>query len=144
MKIKSLFIFVLVIIFFRFECIKCLGQDVKTSAPAHSLKFSEIDHNFGDIPAGQSVSCEFIIENTGNKPYIINDVTASCGCTKPEYSPAPVLPGKTTKITVVFNGQGMGAFSKTITIYDNSSKKYHQLFVSGNLYDPNTRKHDVE
>ena len=135
MTIKSFFI--LAFLVFGLEC---SGQNVAASAPAPTLKFSEIDHNFGDIPAGQSVSCEFVIENTGSTPYIISDVTASCGCTKPEYSPAPVPPGKSTKIKVVFNGQGMGTFSKTITVYDNSEQQYHQLFVSGNLYDPNTDK----
>lgn len=137
MSTKSFFMLAIIFFVFGFEC---PGQSNSAPTP----KFSEIEHNFGDIPAGQSVSCEFIIENTGNAPYVIGDVTASCGCTKPEYSPEPVMPGKKTKIKVVFNGQGMGTFSKTITVYDNSEQKYHQLFIAGNLYDPNTAKPEIE
>ena len=111
---------------------ECLAQD----QPAPALKVSEVEHDFGNIPAGTPVECVFTLTNTGNAPLVIATVHASCGCTKPEFSEEPVLPGKSTGIRVKFNAQGLGTFSKTITVYANTKDKAHLLFIKGNLYAP--------
>ena len=61
-------------------------------------------YDFGTIKeANGPVSCFFEFVNTGDKPLIIIDATASCGCTHPEYPSKPIKPGKKGKIKVTFS-----------------------------------------
>ena len=41
---------------------------------------------------GETHTCTFEIENTGNKPYVIMGLNSSCGCTVPTWSRQPVAP----------------------------------------------------
>lgn len=78
-------------------------------------------HDFGTIKEEKGpVSCTFEFTNTGDKPLIIIDATASCGCTRPEYSVKPIKPGKKGKIKVTYSPIGRpGAFRKTIKVNTN-------------------------
>ncbi len=108
----------------------------KKSAPA--IKFVEESYNFGTIPETKgTVSHEFIFENTGDAPLVIIDATAECGCTTPEYSPAPVLPGKKGVIKVTYNPYGRpGGFTKKVTVRTNAKPKKSFLLVKG-VVNPN-------
>ena len=46
------------------------------------------------------VSTVFEVENTGNKPLLIVDISVSCGCTSTDYTKRPIAPGKKGKIKV--------------------------------------------
>jgi hypothetical protein len=83
------------------------------------IAFDEKHHQLGQIEEGNGiVSRTFTFTNKGNAPVIILDVESSCGCTVPEWSDHPVLPGKPGTITVNFNPANLsGKFSKKITIY---------------------------
>jgi hypothetical protein len=58
-------------------CSQVVGPKISTQ---------QASYDFGSIPAGEKVSHDFIIYNTGDDTLVINDVRASCGCTaaKPE------------------------------------------------------------
>ena len=61
--------------------------------------FEVTNHNFGTIKESKGpVTCKFEFVNTGDKPLIITDATASCGCTRPEFPTKPIKPGKKGKI----------------------------------------------
>jgi len=82
-----------------------------------TVKFKETAHDFGTIPEGPKVTHEFTFTNTGKEPVIIQDAKAGCGCTTPEWSSQPVLPGKSSVITVGFNSEGRpGVFNKEVTV----------------------------
>jgi len=92
-------------------------QAVK-EGPQMDFKFT--DHNFGDLQEGPKANVDFVFTNTGNKPLILTDVKASCGCTTPEWPKEPIMPGQTSKIKVEYNTQGRpGEFTKSITITSN-------------------------
>ena len=60
------------------------------------IKFDNTNHQFGKIKEDGGLAVHnFNFANTGNVPLIISAVNASCGCTTPEWSKEPVLPGKT-------------------------------------------------
>ena len=50
---------------------------------------------------------------------IISKVQASCGCTTPEWSQDPIMPGKTAQIKVGYNTTIVGPFTKIIEVYSN-------------------------
>jgi hypothetical protein len=97
-----------------------------------ALKFKNEEHSFGTIPEGPSVSYDFEFTNTGKEPVILQNVTASCGCTTPSWSKEPILPGKSSKITASYATQGRpNSFTKEITVTSNIGTK--KLKITGNV-----------
>jgi hypothetical protein len=95
------------------------------------IKFNEIEHNFGNGPQGKPVSHEFVFTNTGTEPLILESVKASCGCTTPEWSKEPIMPGKTGVIKAQYNMAREGSFRKSITVVTKSGENV-VLYVAGN------------
>lgn len=98
-----------------------------------SIVFSSTSHDFGTIlEENGSVSCEFVFTNNGDAPLVISQVTASCGCTTPDWSKAPIAPGKTGFIKATYAAKGRpGQFSKTITVISNAKEGTVQLNIKG-------------
>lgn len=92
-------------------------------------------HDFGNIKeANGPVSCTFEFTNTGDKPLLIIDATASCGCTRPEYPSKPIKPGKKGRIKVTYSPIGRpGAFKKTIKIKTNGKERTTTLRIEGTV-----------
>ncbi len=91
-------------------------------------------YNFGTVTEGEKVTYNFRFKNTGNKPLIITNTTASCGCTVPEKPEKPILPGETAFIKVVFNSKGKaGMNNKTITVTSNARPEFPQLLLNGEV-----------
>lgn len=99
------------------------------------ISVDELSYNFGTInEADGPASHVFIIRNTGTGPLVITRVTASCGCTQPEYSKEPIAPGKTGELKITFDPKGRpGPFHKTISIYSNGRKGTFNLTVKGEV-----------
>jgi hypothetical protein len=99
------------------------------------IKFEKMEHPFGKIKqeAGPAV-CSFNFANTGKVPLILSSVNASCGCTTPEWSKEPVLPGKTGFIKVSYDSKTHpGSFSKTITVVANVPNSTRVLTITGDV-----------
>ncbi|MGN6569226.1 MAG: DUF1573 domain-containing protein [Flavipsychrobacter sp.] len=93
-------------------------------------------YDFGTVKEGPLAEHIFEFKNTGKEPLIIQNASASCGCTTPEWPKEPVLPGKTSKITVRYNTQGrVGPFTKDIYIQSNASSEGDriQLHIKGTV-----------
>ncbi|MGM9774013.1 MAG: DUF1573 domain-containing protein [Candidatus Egerieousia sp.] len=102
-----------------------------------SLKFDKVTHNFGriSIDAGPQ-ECEFSYTNISDKPVVINNILSSCGCSVPDWSKAPIMPGKSGKIKVTYmNDQGAYPFDKSLTVYVSSSAKPVLLRITGVVYE---------
>ena len=99
------------------------------------INADQLIHDFGTIgEADGLVSHTFTIKNTGDGPLVITRITASCGCTQPEWSKEPIAPGKTGEIKVTYNPKGRpGPFYKTISIYSNGKKGRFSLGIKGNV-----------
>ena len=99
------------------------------------ITFKEISYNFGTIKESKGpVTHKFEFTNTGNKPLILTNVTASCGCTRPEYPTKPIKPGKKGKIKVTYSPIGRpGAFKKTVKIKTNGKERNTTLRIEGTV-----------
>ena len=96
------------------------------------LKFEKETHDFGSLNEGTNAVHEFKFKNTGSQPIVISHVQASCGCTTPDWSKDPVLPGKSGFIKAAYNSAGRpGAFSKTITVTSNAATPSKVLTIKG-------------
>ena len=83
------------------------------------IEFKESEYNFGNRKEGSDVSHVFTFTNTGTAPLIISDVVKSCGCTTPEWTNKPVLPGESGSITLKFDSKRVGPFNKSVTVKTN-------------------------
>lgn len=100
-------------------------------ASSTSIDFDKLKHDFGDVLPDSDNTTEFIVYNTGDKPLILDDVSASCGCTMPKKPEEPILPGESDVIEVTFHpkpGQ-VNEIKKTITVTANTAKKVHMLEI---------------
>lgn len=99
-----------------------------------SIKFDKMIHNFGTFSEDQPTQkCVFTFTNVGTAPLIINQAVASCGCTIPSYTKAPIKPGEKGEIKVTYNGTGAfpGHFKKTITVRTNGVTELTRLYIEG-------------
>ncbi len=111
------------------------------------IQFDVESFDFGTVEEGDKADKTFTFKNTGNQPIILSNVRASCGCTTPNWTREPVMPGQTGKIEVSYNSAGRpGAFNKTITITSNATEATKVLTIRGNVVsDPaNDPKMTVE
>ena len=95
------------------------------------IQFGTTSHNFGKIPREKPVTYEFSFTNPGSKPLIIEDATAECGCTKPEFPKRPVMAGGKGTITVTYDAKEPGAFTKKITVKLVNVAETKVLSISG-------------
>lgn len=100
------------------------------------IKFENLSHNFGTFSEKSPVvTCVFTYTNVGEAPLIINQAIASCGCTIPAYTKAPIMPGQKGEIKVTYNGSGKfpGHFKKTITVRTNGATEMTRLYIEGDM-----------
>ena len=95
----------------------------------------ELTYNFGTIAEADGFAIHtFTIKNTGDAPLVITRVTASCGCTRPEWTKSPIAPGKSGEVKITYNPKGRpGPFYKTISIFSNGKKGSYSLAIKGNV-----------
>lgn len=101
-----------------------------------AIQFDKTVHNFGTFSeSSPKVTCVFNYTNTGNAPLIINQAVAACGCTVPEFTKKPVMPGEKGQIKVTYNGTGKfpGHFKKSITVRTNAVVEVTRLYVEGDM-----------
>jgi hypothetical protein len=101
--------------------------------PAESLTLKENEFNFGKIPQGKPVTHIFEFTNTSDRPFALNNVQASCGCTTPEWNKDTVAAGATAIIKVGYNAANEGPFNKSVTITYNGTQT-KQLFIKGEVW----------
>ena len=106
--------------------------DVKPEGPLPAMSFEESEFDFGDINQGDVVEHTFKFTNTGDAPLIIENASASCGCTVPQHTKESIPPGGTGEIVVRFDSKGKsGQQSPVITVVANTSPKQTRLNLRG-------------
>ncbi len=97
------------------------------------FSFEQTVHDFGKIREENGKAAHsFKFSNHGKKPIIIKNVESTCGCTTPEWTKTPILPGKTGFIKVEFDPhQRPGAFNKQVKIFNNITSSPIILEIKG-------------
>lgn len=96
---------------------------------AQEIELSESTVDLGNVKLGGKAIATVQVKNTGNKPLIISEAKASCGCTVPKYPKEPIAPGKSADMTVEYTTTSKaGAFNKTVTISSNAVTEGRKIF----------------
>lgn len=112
------------------------GITMASAQKQAEIKFEKTTHDFGTFSEKSPVvSCTFTFTNVGERPLVINQAMASCGCTVPEYTKNPVKPGEKGEIKVTYNGTAKfpGHFKKSITVITNGAVEKTRLYIEGNM-----------
>jgi hypothetical protein len=121
-------------------CITDPNDDIKAKALndkefVTEIAWTQTERDLGTIEEGQKIEIAYEFTNTGKKPLVIKNVTATCGCTVPEIPKEPIMPGQKGLIKAVFDSQGRaGANHKTISVEANTQPAgSHQLAFTVNV-----------
>jgi hypothetical protein len=113
------------------------------TAVTDSTKFTTIqwidsvEKDLGTVKEGPEVEIAYKFRNTGDKPLIISNVHASCGCTIPETPKEPFEPGAEGTIRATFTTKGhLGTSEKSIYVTANTKEsqelKFHIVVEANN------------
>jgi len=84
--------------------------------------------DFGTIKEGEIVNHVFKVKNTGKTDLVIMNAQASCGCTIPDWTKRPILPGEVGEIKFSFNSANKpGEQKKSITLSTNTEEGHEVL-----------------
>lgn len=106
-------------------------------ASAQTITFNTVNLDYGTVKPNADGNRTFIVKNTGDKPLVISRVQPSCGCTTPDWTKEPIMPGKTGEIKVHYDTASLGEFQKSIDVYSNDPVNGRSvIFIRGKV-DPN-------
>jgi hypothetical protein len=84
------------------------------------VRFTEVDHDFGNISEGDKTEYVFEFSNTGDTDLRVEKVVATSGSTRAVASANEFKPGEKGSIRVVVDMRGKkGFFVKTVDVYTN-------------------------
>jgi len=99
---------------------------------AQEISFDKTTLDYGKIGKNSDGERVFVVTNKGDKPLIITNVKASCGCTTPKWDKEPILPGKTANLKVGYDTKIIGEFKKLIEVYSNDPENRRSvIWITG-------------
>lgn len=105
-----------------------------SNQPLTTVALSESNFDFGKIKKGEKVQHVYEITNTGSNPLVISEVKPGCGCTAPDFTKEPIMPGKKGKITLHFDSTNFdGNVSKFADVFANVEKMPIKLTFTANI-----------
>ena len=106
------------------------------AAQNDSIIFDKLVHDYGTIEKGGDGNSVFTFTNKGQKPLVLSNVRASCGCTVPQWPREPIVPGEQGEIKVKYNTRSTGSFNKSITVSSNAANSMVRLRIKGKVIAP--------
>lgn len=110
-------------------------KNEKSLITTASVETEQKEIELHNLKTGQTEEAAFILRNTGNAPFVIHDITTSCGCTVAEWDRKPVETGEKTKIKVKVTPKNGGYLRETITVFCNTEEQRLLLTVKGRAED---------
>ncbi len=109
-------------------------ENIIPSENAAVMSFEETEYDFGTIQQGKVIDHTFVFTNTGKSPLLIENASASCGCTVPEWTKTPVAPGEKGEVKVQFNSAGkMGQQAPMVTVRANTEPNIVRVSMKGSV-----------
>ena len=90
------------------------------TAEGPKIEFANVVFDYGQIEQGANGDSHFIFRNVGSEPLILMNVSASCGCTVPNWPREPIMPGQESKIIVRYDTHRIGHIGRAVTVFSNS------------------------
>lgn len=135
---KKIFLFASALVF----SVAVMAQTAQTQLKADDVvKFTSEKHDFGKIKQGVPVTYFFEFKNISDKPVVVENASASCGCTVPEKPEKPIAPGATGKIKVQYNAAAVAVFNKDVYIKLAGIEQPKTVHITGEVLAGDPAKH---
>lgn len=125
---KRIFLFATAFMF----SLAVMGQ----TKPDDVIKVNTEKHDFGKIKQNVPVFYSFEIKNVTDKPIVVENSRASCGCTTPEKIVEPIQPGATAKLKVQYNAGAAAPFNKEVFVKLAGVDQEKVLYITGEVLTP--------
>ncbi len=91
--------------------------------------------NAGKIARGEVIHANFVVENTGEYPLVLSDVSGSCSCTVADWSKDPIPPGEKgfVKANVKTESFSEGPVTRSVTILSNTTPPNTKVVVEATI-----------
>ena len=96
-------------------------------------KFNVETHDFGKLKQNVPVTYSFVIKNISDKPLVVENSWASCGCTTPEKIADPIMPGQTAQLKVQYNAAAVSPFTKDVYVKFAGIDQPKNLKITGEV-----------
>src|SRR5579875_3720996 len=103
--------------------------------PDALVKVNTEKYDFGKIKQGVPTTTYFVITNVSDKPVVIENSWAGCGCTTPEVTKGPIPPQGKTKVKVGYNAAAMGHFDKDVYVKLAGVQTPLNIKITGEVMD---------
>ena len=100
------------------------------------IKVNVETHDFGKVKQGVPPVYSFEIKNITDKPVVVENTSASCGCTTPEKITEPIAPGATAKLKVQYSAAATGQFNKDVYIKIAGIDQQKTVHITGEVLAP--------
>lgn len=98
------------------------------------IEFETAVNDLGAVCEGEQVAAWFTYKNTGNKPLVIQDIKAGCGCTVPRWNDQPLEAEESEVIKIIFNSAGKkGSQNIRISVFSNARNPKEVLYLKASV-----------
>lgn len=101
-----------------------------------TIIFTQTEHKFASLSFTQEASYSFAFFTPWQSPLIIFDVKTSYGYTLPDWTKTPIKPGRSVKITVIYDAAFQGTFHKEVSVFSNDPDSPAKLESNGQVEYP--------
>jgi len=118
---------------FLFAGTTVFAQTQEEENPFEGIEFEQETVDFGVAKLNEPATVTFHFKNTGKKPVIIKAAQPSCGCTTPDWTKEPILPGKEGEIKATYNSAALGKTHKTVFVNFQGIPQAKELYLKGTV-----------
>jgi hypothetical protein len=97
------------------------------------VKFNTTTVDQGKVKQNAADEVTFTVTNISSEPIVIESATPGCGCTTPNYTKEPIMPGKTGIVTAKYNAANVGTYNKAVTVKFSGVDETQTLMLTGEV-----------
>jgi len=108
---------------------------------SQEISFEKDKIDYGTVQYDSDGFRDFVFNNIGDSPLIIQHVQGQCGCTttshdgKPGWPQEPIMPKQKGIIRIKYDTKRLGKFNKVITVTSNDIKGTKTIFILGEVVE---------
>ena len=98
-----------------------------------TVRLEQTDFDLGTMKRGEAAIVKTKIYNTGDAPFKIHNLEASCECTTVEYNQGVVSPNKALELEITQIAEDKGEFFRVVYIYGNTEQSPLTIMLEGKV-----------
>ena len=98
-----------------------------------TVRIEQTDFDLGTMKRGEAAIVKTKIYNTGDAPFKIHNLEASCDCTTVGYNKEVVSPGSAIEVEITYNAEDKGEFYRIVYIYGNIEQSPLTIMLEGEV-----------